>query len=133
MGNLKVLQLETWMKVSKVSEKTLEGYVQILPVFGRSGQYFLDGVAWFELPDGRAFLKDPRMFQLTLRLHDRITLSQQEIDCLRKLRTLSNGRLLSKHQRNILETLDTKKIIRKCKLSAQRIRKKFNTKKGKTI
>ena len=130
MGNLKVLQLETWMKVSKVSEKTLESYIQCLPVFNRPGQYFLDGVAWFELPDGRAFLEDPRVFQATLRLYDRIALSQQEINCLRKLRALSDGRLLSRRQRNNLEILTLGKLYESVNSMRRKFVRKFNPKKG---
>lgn len=108
MKNVKVLQLDWWMKSSFKSGELLEDeymaetYPEISPIFNREGVYTAIigwlSVCWFEI-GGRAFMYDRKTFEHDLKMLNVKPLRKIEYDAYKILR---KAKLLSRKEKEKL-------------------------------
>ena len=107
--NLKVLQLEEWMKMlhdDRHSVNYSKLYDEIAPIIGRDGLYRYGKESWFEV-DGRAYVYSVKDFEYVLKMFNHRPLRDNEEKLLKEV--LRSGILHGTSRKEVVELLEIDK------------------------
>ena len=120
--NIKVLQLERWMRSPKLREQCLQVgqlYKPTESIFNRPGLYLHGNECWFELADGRACTYPIDSFRRELELLNVQHLNHRQIHALEQI---VENKLSTSHQRRLLQLARQNQSVRWARLAGLRAR-----------
>jgi len=86
--NIKKLSLDSWMDSDGWGFQECvdsDHYTKIDPIVGKPGRYFLNGMEWFELPNGDTYQANDGSFQYSLELLEVQQFNIHQINALREV------------------------------------------------